>query len=71
MKAHFFLGRSLFEKDLYDESIAALKRGKSNSNASSSLSAPNSFVAFDLAKEKKMNFGDEIASALRLARKKV
>ncbi|XP_065836204.1 E3 ubiquitin-protein ligase CHIP-like [Oscarella lobularis] len=52
VKAHFFLGRSLFEKDLYDESIAALKR------------------AFDLAKEKKMNFGDEIASALRLARKK-
>lgn len=28
------------------------------------------FIAFDLAKEQKMNFGDDIASQLRTARKK-
>ncbi|XP_037911189.1 E3 ubiquitin-protein ligase CHIP isoform X2 [Hermetia illucens] len=52
VKAHFFLGQSLMELELYDESIKHLQR------------------AFDLAKEQRQNFGDDIASQLRLARKK-
>lgn len=52
VKGHFFLGQSLLELDLYDESIKHLQR------------------ACDLAKEQKRNFGDDIASQLRLARKK-
>lgn len=28
VKAHFFLGQALLEQECYDESIAALKRGK-------------------------------------------
>lgn len=52
VKGHFFLGQSLLELELYDESIKHLQR------------------ACDLAKEQKRNFGDDIASQLRLARKK-
>ncbi|ELU10496.1 hypothetical protein CAPTEDRAFT_156491 [Capitella teleta] len=50
VKGHFFLGQSLLELNLFDESIASLTR------------------AFDLAKEQKQNFGDDIASALRVAK---
>ncbi|XP_055388180.1 E3 ubiquitin-protein ligase CHIP [Condylostylus longicornis] len=52
VKPHFFLGQSLMELELYDESIKHLQR------------------AFDLAKEQKQNFGDDITAQLRLARKK-
>lgn len=52
VKAHFFLGQSLLELELYDEAIKHLQR------------------ACDLAKEQRRNFGDDIASQLRLARKK-
>lgn len=52
VKAHFFLGQSLLELELFDESIKHLQR------------------AYDLAKEQKQNYGDDIASQLRLARKK-
>jgi STIP1 family protein 1 len=52
VKAHFFLGHALLERELYDEAIASLKR------------------AYDLARDKRLNFGDDIASLLRIARKK-
>lgn len=52
IKGHFFLGLSLLELELYDESIKHLQRAQ------------------DLGKEQKLNFGDDIASQLRLARKK-
>lgn len=52
VKAHFFLGQSLLELELFDEAIKHLQR------------------ACDLAKEQNRNFGDDIASQLRLARKR-
>ncbi|XP_055711119.1 E3 ubiquitin-protein ligase CHIP [Phlebotomus papatasi] len=52
VKAHFFLGQSLMEMELYDEAIKHLQR------------------ANDLARDQRRNFGDDIASQLRLARKK-
>lgn len=71
IKGHFFLGLSLMELEYYDEAIKHLQRGESwslfdvyyYSNVILSL-------AHDLAKEQRLNFGDDIASQLRLARKK-
>lgn len=76
VKGHFFLGQSLLEMELYDEAIKHLQRG--NQFTHTYLIGVIDFnciyifviVAHDLAREQKRNFGDDIASQLRLARKK-
>ena len=69
IKGHFFLGLGLMELSCYDEAIKHLQRGmKKIKDCDLSL---NFFLpAQDLGKEQKMNFGDDITSQLRLARKK-
>lgn len=82
VKGHFFLGQSLLELEFYDEAIKHLQRGntflssywnrlilpsKLNTN---SLNLFSVWLACDLAKEQKRNFGDDIALQLRSARKK-
>lgn len=76
IKGHFFLGQALLEMDHYEDAIKHIQKG--TKEFASSLNQfphlPSSFcvilTANDLAKEKKLNFGDEIAFLLRLAKKK-
>lgn len=84
VKGHFFLGQALQELDTYDESIKHLQRGKRifhflfwwlkkyifNSKKIEDNTDRIIFLASDLAKEQKLNFGDDIASQLRAAKKK-
>lgn len=75
VKGHFFLGQSLLELECYDEAIKHLQRGSNNKFRSLSdvFDCEKWFfvsTACDLAKEQRRNFGDDIASQLRLARKK-
>lgn len=81
MKGHFFLGLALLELDLFDEAVKYLQRGKYNETyllflaifpkvkqICNILNSNN--VAVDLAKEQKLNYGDDITSVLRLAKKR-
>ncbi|KFW03960.1 STIP1 homology and U box-containing protein 1, partial [Fulmarus glacialis] len=62
VKAHFFLGQCQMEMENYDEAIANLQVPVSE--------MPFPFPAYNLAKEQRLNFGDDIPSALRIAKKK-
>ncbi|XP_070518477.1 E3 ubiquitin-protein ligase CHIP isoform X1 [Cardiocondyla obscurior] len=81
MKGHFFLGLALLELELFDEAVKYLQRGKYNEThfLSSFSSVEQVFdiylslkknTAVDLAKEQKLNYGDDITSVLRLAKKR-
>lgn len=71
IKGHFFLGLSLMELHLYDEAIKHLQRGsRYDRKCYHATCLKISFSAQDLGKEQKLNFGDDIASQLRVARKK-
>lgn len=71
IKGHFFLGLSLMELQAYDEAIKHLQRGEWKwSRTQCIFINPTFIVAQDLGKEQKLNFGDDIASQLRMARKK-
>lgn len=81
VKAHFFLGQCQLEMESYDEAIANLQRGgppgwlvmgvpgarRVDWPADELNSVPS---AYNLAKEQRLNFGDDIPSALRIAKKK-
>jgi STIP1 homology and U-box containing protein 1 len=72
IKGHFFLGLSLMEISSYDEAIKHLQRGKQPGTPQKRNERWWQFPisAQDLGKEQKMNFGDDIASQVRVARKK-
>ncbi|NXJ16887.1 CHIP protein, partial [Odontophorus gujanensis] len=79
VKAHFFLGQCQMEMENYDEAIANLQRGERRPKRGPSpwrgrvlraaLFLPPT-TAYNLAKEQRLNFGDDIPSALRIAKKK-
>lgn len=80
IKGHFFLGLGLVELQAYDEAIKHLQRGMNRNfpglltlwlrNNIHSKIIESFILAQDLGKEQKLNFGDDIASQLRMARKK-
>lgn len=73
VKGHFFLGQALMELECYEEAIVQLHMGRLNSllfKTSIHITGFLSFSAHDLAMTQKMNFGDDITSQLRLAKKK-
>jgi len=83
MKGHFFLGLALLELELFDEAVKYLQRGKYNETNLHSLAISSSvkwiynaklylsqMTAVDLAKEQKLNYGDDITSVLRQAKKR-
>lgn len=71
IKGHFFLGLGLMDLQSYDEAIKHLQRGLFHSCCfRHEINILIYFTAQDLGKEQKLNFGDDIASQLRLARKK-
>ncbi|GBP37186.1 STIP1 homology and U box-containing protein 1 [Eumeta japonica] len=86
VKSHFFLGQALVELECYDEAIKHLHRVRSDGRCDKINAlflgllidklqggGKGKFeiaLTNDLAKEQKLNFGDDIASQIRLARKK-
>ncbi len=73
IKGHFFLGQALLETEHFDDAIKHLQRGiQINTNLLNIKNTLNIIQrkAHDLAKDQKLNFGDEIAYQLRVARKK-
>lgn len=61
------------ELEAFDEAIKHLQRGKWHASQHTRPATNQVFFIFsaqDLGKEQKLNFGDDIASQLRLARKK-
>lgn len=76
VKAHFFMGQCHLEMESYDEAIGNLQKGTRDVHTpppccrrlGSSLFCH--FPAYNLAKEQRLNFGDDIPSALRIAKKK-
>lgn len=74
IKGHFFLGQALIEVENYDDAAKHLQRGNWSTSKGFFSSILNFYhllwSAQDLAKDQKLNFGDEIAYQLRLARKR-
>lgn len=81
VKAHFFLGQCQLEMESYDEAIANLQRGGSAGWLVKGVLGTGWVdwpkgdqkpvpPAYNLAKEQRLNFGDDIPSALRIAKKK-
>jgi len=56
------------EIDSFDEAIKHLQRGKIPANTIGPCSNYIQILAYDLSKEQKKNFGDDITLQLRLAR---
>lgn len=74
IKGCFFLGVALIELGCYDEAIKQLQRGKKNSSKFRNNVKCYHLIglmlsAHSLTKEKKKNYGDDITSQLRRARR--